>query len=346
VFEHCLPKTAISHSTAMNVIIPTAGLGTRLRPHTHTRPKPLVPVAGKAVLGHLLDKLQVLPIEDVVFITGYLGTQIEEYVRKNYDFKTHFVEQTELKGQAHAIALARGMVSGPTLILFVDTIFEANLEVLNQTDADGVIYVSQVDDPSRFGVVLLEDGIITRLVEKPNTPISNLAVIGAYYVRDVEKLFAAVDTLIERNIQTKGEFYLADALQLMIDDGARFVAETATVWEDCGTAPALLRTNRYLLEQNNGDVVQRTGAIIVPPVFIGENVEISNSIVGPYVSVADNSVIVDSIVRNSIINQSARIQSSTLEGSLIGDGARVEGEFQRLNVGDSSVISFGGTNVQ
>ena len=330
----------------MNVIIPTAGLGTRLRPHTHTKPKPLVSVAGKAVLGHLMDKLQVLPIDDVVFITGYLGTQIEEYARANYNFKSHFVEQTELRGQAHAIKLARGLVSGPTMILFVDTIFEANLEVLNQTDADGVIYVSQVDDPARFGVVLLENGYITRLVEKPNVPVSNLAVIGAYYVRDVEKLFAAIDVLIERNIQTKGEFYLADALQLMIDDGARFVAETATVWEDCGTAPALLRTNRYLLEQNNSEVTPREGAIIVPPVFIGENVELSNSIIGPYVSVADNSVIVDSIVRDSIINQGATIHSATLEGSLIGDRAHVRGEFQRLNVGDSSDISFGGPRLQ
>ncbi len=326
----------------MNVIIPTAGLGTRLRPHTHTRPKPLVNVAGKAVLGHLLDKLAVLPIDEMVFITGYLGAQIEEYVQKHYAFKTRFVEQTELKGQAHAIALAEGMISGPTLILFVDTIFEANLDVLNQTDADGVIYVSQVDDPSRFGVVLLEDGQITRLVEKPSTPVSNLAVIGAYYVREVKDLFKAIHVLIERNIQTKGEFYLADALQLMIDDGAHFIAETASVWEDCGTAPALLRTNRYLLEKMHESSHDRPGVIIVPPVHIGANVEISNSIVGPYVSVSDDAVIVDSIVRNSIINQGALIQSSTLEGSLIGERARVEGEFQRLNVGDSSVIRFGG----
>lgn len=329
----------------MNIIIPTAGLGTRLRPHTHTRPKPLVPVAGKPVLGHLLDKLQVLPIDDVVFITGYLGNQIEKYVRENYAFKSHFVEQVELKGQAHAIALARNFVSGPTLILFVDTIFDANLEVLNQTDADGVIYVSQVEDPSRFGVVLIEDGYITKLVEKPNTPVSNLAVIGAYYVKDIAKLYTAIDQLIERNIQTKGEFYLADALQLMIDDGAKFIAETAPVWEDCGTAPAILQTNRYLLDQNASDSPKHDGAIIVPPVTIGKNVSITNSIVGPYVSIADNSVIADSIVRDSIINQGATIQSSTLEGSLIGEGARVTGEFQRLNVGDSSVISFGRASI-
>lgn len=331
-----------SRHTVMNIIIPTAGLGTRLRPHTHTRPKPLVHVAGKPVLGHILDKLRVLDIDKMVFITGYLGTQIEEYVRHEYDVDTTFIEQTELKGQAHAIALARGTVSGPTLILFVDTIFDADLDVLNQTDADGVIYVSQVDDPTRFGVVLLENDRITKLVEKPATPVSNLAVIGAYYVRDVDMLFKAIDVLIERNIQTKGEFYLADALQLMIADGAHFVAETASVWEDCGTAPALLRTNRYLLEQRKDQPTQHEGAIIVQPVYIGENVELSNSIVGPYVSIADDSVIVDSIVRNSIINHGALIQSSTLEGSLIGDRARVEGEFQRLNVGDSSVIKFGG----
>ena len=326
----------------MNVIIPTAGLGTRLRPHTHTRPKPLVNVAGKAVLGHLLDKLQTLPIDEVVFITGYLGNHIEEYVRKHYPFKTHFVEQTELRGQAHAIALAENLVSGLTFILFVDTIFEADLHVLNQTTADGVIYVSQVEDPSRFGVVMLEDGAVTKLVEKPSTPVSNLALIGAYYVREVNDLFKAIHTLIDQNIQTKGEFYLADALQLMIDAGAHFVAETAPVWEDCGTAPALLRTNRYLLEQNRSLPEPRPGVIFIPPVYVGKNVEITNSVVGPYVSVSDDTVIVDSIIRNSIINEGALIQSATLEGSLIGEGARVEGEFQRLNVGDSSVIRFGG----
>ena len=326
----------------MNVIIPTAGLGTRLRPHTHTRPKPLVNVAGKAVLGHLLDKLRILDIDKMVFITGYLGAQIEDYVSENYAFDTTFVEQTELRGQAHAIALAEGLVQGPTFILFVDTIFEADLSILNQTNADGVMYVSQVDDPSRFGVVMLEDGYVSKLVEKPSTPVSNLAIIGAYYVQDVARLFAAIHHLIERNIQTKGEFYLADALQLMIEDGAHFIAETATVWEDCGTAPALLRTNRYLLEQKQAIPDDRPGVIFVPPVYIGNNVEISNSIVGPYVSISDDSVIVDSIVRNSIINQGALIQSSTLEGSLIGEQARVEGEFQRLNVGDSSVIRFGG----
>nr|MBP8252902.1 nucleotidyltransferase [Herpetosiphon sp.] len=149
----------------------------------------------------------------------------------------------------------------------------------------------------------------------------------------------------ERNIQTKGEFYLADALQLMIDDGAKFIAETAPVWEDCGTAPAILQTNRYLLDQNASDSPKHDGAIIVPPVTIGKNVSITNSIVGPYVSIADNSVIADSIVRDSIINQGATIQSSTLEGSLIGEGARVTGEFQRLNVGDSSVISFGRASI-
>src|SRR5262245_30617573 len=210
----------------MKVIIPTAGLGTRLRPHTYSKPKPLVTVAGKPVLGHILDTLKAIPIDELIFITGYLGNQIEAYVREQYDLPARFIEQTELKGQAHAIYLAREFVSGPTLILYVDTIFEADLTRLNQIDADGVIYVKEVEDPRRLSVTFIEQGYIAQLIEKPDNDISNLAMIGLYYVNDSQRLMRAIETMMTQNIQTKGEFYLTDALQLMIDDGARFVAET------------------------------------------------------------------------------------------------------------------------
>ncbi len=325
----------------MKVIIPTAGLGTRLRPHTYSKPKPLVSVAGKPVLGHILDTLSQIPIDELIFITGYLGNQIEAYVRDHYVFPTRFIEQTELKGQAHAISLARDVVSGPTLILYVDTIFEADLSRLNQTDADGVIYVKEVADPRRFGVTFIENGYITRLIEKPDSDISNLAMIGLYYVRDSQRLMRAIDTMMARNIQTKGEFYLTDALQLMLDDGARFVAETVDVWEDCGKPETVLQTNRYLLDHGRSRNGPVEGSIVIPPVYIDESAEVVNSIVGPYVSIAAGAMVRNSIVRHSIINQDALIQSATLQNSLVGDNAMVLGDFRELNVGDSSEIRFG-----
>jgi glucose-1-phosphate thymidylyltransferase len=325
----------------MKVIIPTAGLGTRLRPHTYSKPKPLVTVAGKSVLGHVLDTLSQIEIDELIFITGYLGNQIEQYVRKHYDLPARFIEQSELKGQAHAIYLARDVVSGPTLILYVDTIFEADLTRLNHIDADGVIYVKEVEDPRRFGVTLIEHDYITRLVEKPDSDISNLAMIGLYYVRDAQRLMRAIETMMDRNIQTKGEFYLTDALQLMIDDGARFVAQPVEVWEDCGKPETVLQTNRYLLEHGHSHGEPGKGSIVIPPVYIDDSAEVVNSIIGPYVSIAAGAVVRDSIVRDSIINQNALILSATLQNSLIGDDATVHGDFRELNVGDSSEIRFG-----
>jgi len=330
----------------MKVIIPTAGLGTRLRPHTYSKPKPLVSVAGKPVLGHILDTLSQLQIDELIFITGYLGNQIETFVRENYPFPARFIEQSELKGQAHAIYLARDLVSGPTLILFVDTIFEADLNRLNQIDADGVIYVKEVEDPRRFGVTLIENDRISRLIEKPDSAVSNLAMIGLYYVQAAEQLMHAIATLMERNIQTKGEFYLTDALQLMIDDGARFIAEPVAVWEDCGKPETVLQTNRYLLDHGRAYVGRAEGSIIIPPVYIDDSAQVTSSIIGPYVSIAAGAIVRDSIIRDSIINRDALIQSTTLENSLVGDNALVYGDFRELNVGDASEIRFGGSRSQ
>src|SRR5262245_15794693 len=260
----------------MQVIIPTAGLGTRLRPHTYSKPKPLVSVAGKPVLGHILDTLGQLEIDELIFITGYLGNQIEAYVRQNHSIPARFIEQTELKGQAHAIYLAREIVSGPTLILYVDTIFEADLTRLNQIDADGVIYVKEVPDPRRFGVTFIEQGHITKLIEKPENDISNLAMIGLYYVRDAQWLMRSIETMMERNIQTKGEFYLTDALQIMIDAGARFTAAPVAVWEDCGTKETVLQTNRYLLDHGRGHVRSIADSIVIQPVYIDDSAQVTN----------------------------------------------------------------------
>ena len=322
----------------MNVILPTAGLGTRLRPHTYSKPKPLITVAGKPVLGHILDSLVAVPMQQVVFIVGYLGEQIERYVRAEYRLPVAFVVQRELRGQAHAVHLARGLVTGPTLILFVDTLVEADLHKLNQVDADAVLYVKEVDDPRRFGVAQIEDGRVTRLIEKPESTDNKLAVVGLYYLRDIDQLFDATEELMARGIQTKGEFYLADALQLMIDHGARMVAEPVDIWEDCGKPETVLQTNRYLLDKGLTHMVPTINSVIIPPVHVTDGATIESSVVGPYASIGAGSVIRNSIIRNSIVNGGAEIDGATLDESLIGDDATIIGDFQRLNVGASSQV--------
>jgi glucose-1-phosphate thymidylyltransferase len=223
----------------------------------------------------------------------------------------------------------------------VDTIFEADLSKLAALDADGAIYVKEVADPRRFGVTFIENGRITRLVEKPDTDISKLAMIGLYYVQDIQRLMSAIELMIEQNLQTKGEFYLTDALQLMIEDGAHFIAETVNVWEDCGKPETVLQTNRYLLDHGRAHVGPTDKTIIISPVYIDDTAKVTNSIIGPYVSIAAGAIIQDSIIRDSIINQDASIHSATLQNSLVGDSAEVQGDFRELNVGDSSEIRFG-----
>jgi len=327
----------------MKVIIPLAGFGTRMRPHTYTKPKPLINVAGKPVLGHILDKLKGLDIDEIVFIVGYLGDQVRAFVGENYNFKAHYVEQKELLGQAHAIYLAKELVTGPTIILFVDTMFDANLDVLKKEKSDGVIYVKEVEDPRRFGVTLVDKkGHITRLIEKPDSMADNLAVIGLYYVKDAQRLMAAIKTLMDKNIQTKGEFYLADALQLMIDDGAVLRPEPVSVWLDCGKPETVLETNRYLLKHNmdNSDEVASIASIIVPPVHIHPTVKIKNSIIGPYVTIAANCEVDDSIIRDSIVDEESYIKDAMLRESLVGRKVDLIGRYRRLNLGDSAYVDF------
>jgi glucose-1-phosphate thymidylyltransferase len=228
------------------------------------------------------------------------------------------------------------------LIIFVDTIFDTDLTGLRDSTADGVLYVKQVEDPRRFGVAVLQDGRVTRLIEKPNDMSNNLAVIGVYYLRDSAWLMRAIEELIRRDIKTKGEYFLADALQLMIDQGAVMTAQQLEVWEDCGKPDTVLHTNRYLLDHGHGQIVPTQNSIIIPPVYIASNATVVNSIVGPYVTIADEGVIKNSIVRDSIIDERAHIEDAMLQGSLIGRDARVAAGFERLNVGDSSQIDFTG----
>ena len=334
----------------MKVIIPLAGFGKRMRPHTWSKPKPLVNVAGKPVLGHILDKLTSLDVQvdDMVFVVGWLGDQIQEYYEANhYPYPAHYVEQKELLGQAHALWLAREYLSGPILIIFVDTIFDADLHKLDESGLDGVLYVKEVTDPRRFGVAVIgPDGLVARLVEKPDTFDNRLAVVGAYYVRDSAWLVRAIEELMARNIQTKGEYWLADALNLMIDQGARMSVRQVTVWEDCGTPKDVLQTNRYLLEhgQANGNQATPINSVIIPPVYIAPTARVEHSIIGPYVTIAEHSTVLHSIVRDSIIDEGASIDDTMLDQSLIGKEASVRGRYRVLNVGDSSQVDFAQTH--
>jgi glucose-1-phosphate thymidylyltransferase len=325
----------------MKVIMPLAGWGTRLRPHTYTRPKPLLQVAGRAVLDHVLDRLESLDIQEVVFIIGHLGEQIREHVEANYDFAASYVEQKELKGQAHALYLAREHLAGPVFIIFVDTIFEANLSFLKDVSSDGVIFVKEVDDPRRFGVVTLQEGFVTQFVEKPDEPVSNLALVGMYYINNSSLLLECIETVLREDIKTKGEYYLADALQLMVDQGARLEIGTVEVWEDCGKPETMLATNRYLLQRSGGQETETSNSVIIPPVHLASSASVTNSVIGPYVSIAEEVVIVDSIISDSIIDQGAHIQHALLRESLVGSHTWIRGKLKKVDVGDDSKVELG-----
>lgn len=323
----------------MKAVIPVAGEGTRLRPHTHTVPKPLLRVAGKPILGHILDDVVDLGISGIVLIVGYRGREIVEYVRRNYDIDVSVVEQTERLGLGHAIFVSREYVGDePVLIMLGDSIFKGDLR--GMVGAGGnYIGVKRVSEPQRFGIVEIEEGRIVSLVEKPDWPKSDLAVVGVYCIEDSAALYGSLETIINSGIRTKGEFQLTDALNRMIDDGVVIKAFEVEGWFDCGKPETLLETNRALLEIASPKI-EIPGTILIQPVHIAPDVEVDSSIIGPYVSIAGASVVKKSIVRNSIIGENALVEDALLDSSLIGDNAVVKGMFKKLNVGDSSEIDF------
>jgi glucose-1-phosphate thymidylyltransferase len=330
----------------MKIVIPMAGYGTRLRPHTWSKPKPLVSVAGKPVLGHVLDMFESLPaIDEVIFIVGYLGDQVEAYVSQAYPrLNARYVEQREMLGQSHAIWLAREGLSGPMLMVFVDTLIETDLSQLGQEQAQAVAWVKEVDDPRRFGVAEVgSDGLVRRLVEKPQDLSNNLAVVGFYYFEEAQRLIEAIKQQIESGDKLKGEFFLADAINYMIDDGLQMRVETVEVWKDCGKPDALLETNRYLLDNqrdNSELAADRPGVVIVPPVYIDPSAQIEHAVIGPYVSIGSDCQIRRSILRDTVVDAESTILDSMLTGSLIGRQAHVNGRDRILNVGDSSEVGF------
>jgi glucose-1-phosphate thymidylyltransferase len=323
----------------MDVIFPVAGLGTRLRPQTWSKPKPLVSVAGKPMFEHVMDRITPYEPEKLVFITGYLGDQLEAWARETYpQYELAFVEQPEMLGQTDAIIRTRELCKDDALILFPDALFEADFSVLEGIDADGVIFTKVVEDPSALGVTLVENGFITKLIEKPSEPVSNQATVGIYYFKKIQDLYDAIDEQMRLGIRTKNEFFIADAIQIMIDRGARFVTSNIDVWEDCGNAQALLQTNRYLLKSSPPSPAQRPGSVIIPPSFVDTTAEIENAIIGPNASIGANAVIRDAVVRNSIVESGASISGVVLEESVIGRSATISGTPYQFNIADTTKV--------
>lgn len=325
----------------MKIIIPMAGKGTRLRPHTHTRPKPLMFIAGKPMLGHILDSIKDFDISEVIFVISGFEDVLTEYVKK-YKFKSSFVHQKQALGPAHAIWQTREFFEGideEVLVIYADTIFETDMSILKKAK-DNIIWVKEVEDPRRFGIVILKNGKIIDLEEKAEKPKSNLAITGMYFLKSSKIFFKALDYVIENNIREKGEFYINTALIKMINEGEPFIPRILNVWLDCGTPETVLATNQYLLKKNHKDYSKPKKSIIIEPVYIGKNSKIENSIIGPNVSIGDDSCIENSIVKNSIINNRAHIHDSQIKDSLIGFNAEVNGQMKIINIGDDSKISY------
>jgi glucose-1-phosphate thymidylyltransferase len=326
----------------MQAILPLAGKGTRLRPLTHTRPKPLLRVANRPVLAYILDQLAEEGVDELICITGHLGGQIEHYLETEYPaFTKHYVEQVEQLGTADAIRLAEPFVTGPVLIVFVDTVFEADLGLIRQRpELDGIIWAKEVEDYQRFGVIITDDeGCMRKIVEKPSEPVSRLANIGVYFIRDHELMFEGIHHVMD-NAPKLGEFFLTDAFQYMIDRGSRILTAEVGGWWDCGKAETLLETNRELLAQRRG--ICRDGTSDGELVCLEADVVAEDSELGPNVSVAAGSRVVRSRLSNSIVGAGSVVEDCDLHDSLIGDHATVRGVAGQINAGDHTVVEAAG----
>jgi glucose-1-phosphate thymidylyltransferase len=324
----------------MRAIIPVAGVGSRLRPHTFTLPKVLLNVAGKPILGHIIDKIIAEGVTEATIVVGHMSEKIKEYISSTYPaLVVDYVEQEDRLGLGHAIYLSRDTIgSGPILIILGDTIFDVDLiPVLNGSTS--AIGVKAVDDPRRFGVAETVNGAISRLVEKPEKPATNLAVVGLYYIRNTGLLRECLHRLVSEDRRTKGEFQLTDALQMMIEKGEHMVPFLVDGWYDCGKPETLLSTNRALLEKKSTSRVI-PGVVVNTPVYIAPTAVLTNCIVGPNTTVGDRAEVSDAVIRNSIISENARVYGALLENSIVGNGSILTGSYKRINVGGASEIDF------
>ncbi|HUG33587.1 MAG TPA: sugar phosphate nucleotidyltransferase [Anaerolineales bacterium] len=335
----------------LKIFIPMAGWGTRMRPHTWSKPKPLVSVAGKTALEHLMDMFKTLPdpnnVEYIFIVGPYLGElQIPAFIKEKYpEIKAHYVVQHEMKGQSHALWLGREFMHGPMMVVFSDSIIETDFTFLNKEEADCVAWVLPTPDPRRFGVAEVgADGWVKRFIEKPTAMENNLVVIGCYYFKSAERLLAVIEEQMERKITLKGEFFLTDTISLMIEGGAKVRTHNGESWLDAGTIDATLETNQILLDKMGSQVekFKRNNVTIIDPVVIGEGAEISDSTIGPHVSIGANCKISNSTIAESILEVSCEIKDAGLNRSLIGRQAKVQGrgdgQVLQINIGDNSHV--------
>jgi glucose-1-phosphate thymidylyltransferase len=330
----------------MKAIIPVAGAGTKLRPHTYTQPKALIPIAGKTVLSIIIEQLQDAGVHEFIFITGYLGEKIQDYIRDSFpSISSTFVNQSERQGLGHAILLAKEQVQGDDVIIVLgDTICEYNVKEVLQSNVS-MLAVKKVDDPRNFGVAEVdEEGKVLKVVEKPQIPKSNMALVGIYKISNSPMLFDCLEVNFRDGVKNRDEYSLTDALQCMIEKGASFQSFKVLNWFDCGHKDSLLESNATLLKKFGTSISpdhRFENVIVVEPVSIGKNCEIRNSIIGPNVSIGDNTSINYSIIKGSIIGSYADLFDIVLEESLIGSDTEVKGETRSLNIGDNTEIDLG-----
>lgn len=335
----------------MKIIVPMAGMGKRMRPHTHTTAKPLLPIAGKPIVQRLVEDLAAVAgeaVEEVAFIVHpSFGKKVEDEllaIAKAIGSTGSIHYQKEALGTAHAILCAQPALNGRVIVAFADTLFRAQLKL--DKDCDGVIWVNKVDDPKPFGVVKLDDnGVITEFVEKPQTFVSDLAIIGIYYFADGEYLRQEMQFLIDNDIKDKGEYQLTNAMENMKRKGARFKAGSVDVWMDCGNKNAMVDTNTKVLGflKGNKDLIsaslKKEHSVVIEPCFIGDNVSLTNSIVGPNVSIESGAVVANSVVKNSILRGNTRVQDCVMDNSMIGERAVVQGHAMDLSISDDSTVA-------
>lgn len=327
---------------ALKIAIPMAGLGSRLRPHTWSKPKPLVQVAGKTVLAHLLESFKTLPDPEnveLVFIVGYLGDQVRQYMQEYFpQVKANYVVQEKMLGQSQALWLARDYLHGPMMMVFADTLAETDFSMVGRTDLDGLAWVKSVEDPRRFGVAEVNaEGYVTKMVEKPTEMDNNRVVIGLYYYHEAEKIMEAIGTQLETGRTFKGEYFLTEATNIYLERGARMKTQEVDVWLDAGTPDALLETNQYLLENGRANRPEFGRDVqIIHPVYIHPEAKISNSVIGPYASIDRGCVINSSQISSSILDERVTVKSCRLRGSLLGKDSLADGVTGMVDIGDNS----------
>jgi glucose-1-phosphate thymidylyltransferase len=329
----------------MKAIIPVAGAGTKLRPHSYTQPKALIPLAGKTVISIIIDQLRQAGINEIIFIVGYLGEKIQDYVKSKYpDLKAHYVHQVDRQGVGHAIRLTKNIVNNDEVFVVLgDTICEYDIKEVVESSYS-MIGVRKVDDPRDFGVAEIEeDGFINHVVEKPQIPKSNMALVGLYKIKETGQMFQCLENNIRQGLRSHGEYSLTDALDCMIQMGAKFKSFKVENWFDCGKKETMLESNATLLKKfaPETDARQFENTVIVPPVSIGAGCNIKNSIIGPNVAIGENTTIDYSIVKNSIIGSFSTLFDIVLDASVIGSDTNLRGETRSLNIGDNTSIDLG-----